>query len=1069
MTPERWKQIDDLAQSALERGPDERAGFLDEACAADEELRREVEAQIAYQQQASKFLEEPAFKQHLGTQASLPALLIADSRTETESMEGRAISHYTILRKLGAGGMGEVYLALDTTLSRKVAIKFLSQSSVAGEQAKKRLVREAKAAAALDHPHICAVYEVGEEGGYSFIVMQYVEGETLANRIQRQPIEVREVLEIAVQIADGLAEAHSHRIIHRDIKPQNVMRTSSGQVKVLDFGLARVVREGSLIDSLEETESLLTMPGSVIGTVPYMSPEQVRGEALDGRSDIFSFGAVLYEMLSGRQPFQGESVGATMSSILTKEPAPLARYASDVPDELQRIVGKALSKDKEGRYQGIKDLLIDLQELKQELEFESKLERSIERVVRDRSTTPERPEGERRAEAGTSPQQTGHTDESFTTPTTSGTRAVNGEIRRHKVGVSLTLASIAIAAVAGYLYFHREPILTDKDTILLVDFDNKTGDTIFDGALKQGLAIQLSQSPFLSLFSDAHVRETLRLMNRPPDERVTPEIGREICERQGLKAFIAGSLAPLGSHYVLTLEAVNGHNGDITQREQVEAESKEQVLKALSQAASKLREKLGESLSSLQRFNTPLQVTTSSLEAFKAYSLGFEQMSRSKYFEAIPFMQRAVDLDPNFANAYSGLSVCYVVVRRPALACEFAKRAFALRDRVDERRKLSISSVYYAYGIRKTDKAIDHLELLISTYPNDSYISTSHNNLAGHYASLGQYEKSVAEATESLRINPSIGGSYSILGSALVSLNRLSEAKEIFERARRQGLDASYDRAALYAMAFVSEDLTVMQQQLDWMRGRKDEYLALAWQSRAAAFSGHWRQAESFSQRAIDLARHTDAKESAARYASEQALIAAMLGRCTQAKTAAAEARALEQDQLVDGSIYANLSLALTLCGEASEASEAKRLLDEYTRQFPEDTLFNNLWLPTARAAQELQHDNGAQAVDALQIAGRYEPAGFFWPQYLRGHAYLKLDRAAEAAVEFRKILEHRGEAPLSPLYPLAHLGLARAAMLQGDTTKARKSYQDFLALWKDADADLPILIEAKKEYEKVK
>ena len=487
MTPERWKQIDGLAQAALERGGDQRAAFIDEACGKDDALRREVESQIAYQLQASKFLEEPAFKH--------AAELIAETQTESESMEGRTISHYSILRKLGAGGMGEVYLGQDAALSRKVAIKFLSQNSVAGEQARKRLVREAKAAASLDHPHICAVYEVGEEAGYSFIVMQYVEGETLASRIQRQPLEFREALDIAVQIADALAEAHAHRIIHRDVKPQNVMLTASGQVKVLDFGLARVVREGPLIDSVGETESLLTAPGSVIGTVPYMSPEQVRGEALDGRSDIFSFGAVLYEMLSGRNPFAAESVGATMSSILTKEPAPLARYASDVPDELQRIVRKALSKDKEGRYQGIKDLLIDLRELKQELEFEAKLERSIEPEVRDRSTTPDRAESGGRAEAETAPQQTAHTGESVTTRTASSSGIVIGEIKRHKLGVSLSLAALAIAAVAASFYFHRQPVLTDKDTILIADFVNTTGDPVLDGTLKMALAVQLEQSP----------------------------------------------------------------------------------------------------------------------------------------------------------------------------------------------------------------------------------------------------------------------------------------------------------------------------------------------------------------------------------------------------------------------------------------------------------------------------------------------------------------------------------------------------------------------------------------------
>jgi len=442
MTPKRWKQIDELAQSALERAGDERAEFLDQACADDDSLRHEVESQIAYQQQASKFLEEPAFKQ--------AADLMSESQTEIESMDGRTISHYSILRKLGAGGMGEVYLAQDTTLSRKVAIKFLSRNSVAGEQAKKRLVREARAAAALDHPHICAVYEVGEEAGYSFIVMQYVEGETLASRIERQPIELRETLDIAVQIADALAEAHSHRIIHRDIKPQNVMLTASRHVKVLDFGLARVVREGSLIDSAAETESV---PGLVMGTVPYMSPEQVRGEALDGRSDIFSFGTVLYEMLSGKSPFQAESIGGTMSSILTKEPAPLARYASEVPDELQRMVRKALSKDKDARYQTIKDLLIDLRELKQELEFEAKLERSIDPEIRDRrSATPEQTESDGRPETETAPRQTAHTDASFITHTTPSSIVVIGEIKRHKLGVSLAVAALALAGISYSIY-----------------------------------------------------------------------------------------------------------------------------------------------------------------------------------------------------------------------------------------------------------------------------------------------------------------------------------------------------------------------------------------------------------------------------------------------------------------------------------------------------------------------------------------------------------------------------------------------------------------------------------------
>jgi eukaryotic-like serine/threonine-protein kinase len=621
MTPERWKQIDELAQAALERGGDQREAFLDQGCAGDEALRHEVESQIAYQLQASKFLEEPAFKH--------AAELMADPQTETESMEGLTISHYSILRRLGEGGMGEVYLAQDTTLSRKVAIKFLSHYSVAGEQARKRFVREARAAAALDHPHICAVYEVGEEAGYNFIVMQYVDGEMLASRIHRQPLEFREALKIAVQIADALAEAHSHGIIHRDVKPQNVMLTASGQVKVLDFGLARVVHEGSLIDSIAETESVLSVPRLVIGTIPYMSPEQVRGEALDARSDIFSFGAVLYEMLSGRHPFLGESVGATMSSILTKEPAPLARYASDVPDELQRMVRKALSKDKDVRYQGIKDLLIDLRELKQELEFEAKLERSTGPEFRDEATLNEGDSLGGRKEAETAPKQTVHSDESFITQTTSSTRVVIGEIKRHKLRVSLTLAAIVIAAVAVFIYFSRKPVLTDKDTILLADFVNTTGDPVLDGTLKTALAVQLEQSPFLNLFSEERVRQTLRQMARSPDERLTPEIAREICQRQGIKAVLTGSISSLGSHYVITLEAMNAQTGDVIARQQVEAANTEQIIGMLGQAASKFRAKLGESLPSIQKFDVPIkQATTSSLEALNAFSQGEEQHAK---------------------------------------------------------------------------------------------------------------------------------------------------------------------------------------------------------------------------------------------------------------------------------------------------------------------------------------------------------------------------------------------------------------------------------------------------------
>lgn len=1046
MNPERWKQIDEAAQAALDLGADKRTAFLDEACAGDDSLRREVESQIAYQQQASKFLEEPAFKH--------AAELMAETQSETESMEGRTISHYSILRKLGAGGMGEVYLAQDTTLSRMVAIKFLSQDSAAGEHSKKRLVREAKAAAALDHHHICAVYEVGEEAGYNFIVMQYVEGETLASRIQRQPIEFLEALEIAVQIADALTEAHSHGIIHRDVKPQNVMLTASGQVKVLDFGLSKVVREGPLIDSISETESLLSLPGSVIGTVPYMSPEQVRGEALDGRSDIFSFGAVLYEMLSGRNPFQAESVGGTMSSILTKEPAPLARYASDVPDELQRMVRKALSKDKEGRYQGIKDLLIDLRELKQELEFEAKLERSIEPETRERSTILELAESVGQANAQTAPGPTVHTRESFTTHTTSSTRIVIGEIKRHKLGVVVALVALIIVASAALLYFNRKPVLTDKDTILLADFDNTTGDEVFDSALKQGLAVQLEQSPFLNIFPGERIQQTLRLMGRSPDVRVTRDIGREVCERQGLKAMIVGSIAPLGSHYVIAVEAINAHSGNVLARDQVEAESKEQVLSVLGKTAIHLREKLGESMSTIQKFDAPMEATTSSLEALRAFSAGRALHLRGNDRDAIPYLRRAVELDPQFAYGYGILAITYFNLGETKAAREYSARAFELRERGSEREKLWIMAQYYNNVSGELENAIEAAEQLRQSYPRDA---PAHNVLAIVYGKVGQNEKAVEELQATIVLDPNWIAPYFSLALYLTRLGRLAEAREVVQQAVSRKLDNPNLHYNLFMIAFILGDETGMKEQMDWESARPIGSLGFTLQNSVAAFSGQVRRVQEFSRSEIERAQSGNSG-AASDTAAQDATMNAFLGNCRQAREIVAQA--LTSDR--GNGAKTNEAITLAMCGDLGQA---QLICDELARQNPKDTKLNIIWLPTIRAAIEIRKDNAAAAIQLLQAAGPYEAAGSFWPTYVRAQAYLRQKSGAKASAEFQKILDHRGWDPTSYLYPLAHLGLARAAWLTGDVAGSRKSYQDFLALWKDADADLPILIEAKKEY----
>ncbi|HET9531493.1 MAG TPA: tetratricopeptide repeat protein, partial [Blastocatellia bacterium] len=759
-------------------------------------------------------------------------------------------------------------------------------------------------------------------------------------------------------------------------------------------------------------------------------------------------------------PFEGRTTSDVIALILHKEPLPLARYGPEIPAELDRIVTKALEKDREERYQVVKDLALDLKKLKRHLEFEAELERTVPPL--DRS-------GEPRADTTSSGQAAGETARAAAAETgheavvrtTSSAEYIVSQIKQHKRGVGLTLAALLVAAAAGiFFYLNRASALTEKDTILLADFVNTTGDAVFDGALKQGLAVQLAQSPFLNIFPEARVRQTLQLMGRSPDDRVTKEVAREICHRQGLKAFLAGSISNLGSNYVIALEAVGGQSGEEMAREQVEATSKEGVLKALSQAASKLREKLGESLQSIRKFDAPLEeATTSSLEALKAFSLAREQQTKGKFLEAIPLYKRAVELDRNFASAYAGLAVQYLNTSQPGLAAEYSERAFALRDRVSENEKLRIALFYYGTVTGELDKAIEVQELFKRSYPRE------HNgpgNLSHIYGSIGQSERAVAEASEALRLNPSAFPWHLNLAQAFIRLNRFAEAREVIERAMGQNLDSIYFRGSLYQLAFVNGDAAAMQQQLDWASGKPDEHVAIDWQTQTAAFTGQWRRSQDFSRRAVELATRSDAKEVAAQYVVEAALRGAVFEQCPQIKGTTSQSLALERNTLS----LTRGAMALALCGEAGQAQS---LIDELTKRYPKDTLINTLWLPVIRAAVEINRNNPAQAVQLLEAARRYEAAGEFWPQYMRGLAYLRLKAGNESAAEFQKMLENRGQAPLSALYPLAGLGLARAAALTGDLSKSRKAYQDFLALWKDADPDIPILQKARQEYEQMK
>jgi len=917
------------------------------------------------------------------------------------STKSRAsFAHYEKLSQIGSGGMGDVYLADDTKLGRKVAIKFLNEKFSKDEALLNRFKQEAKAASALNHPNILTVYEIGEHDGTHYISTEFIEGKTLRERMKER-LTFDETLSIVVQTAEALSAAHHAGIVHRDIKPENIMIRPDGYVKVLDFGLAKLT-ELFNSDGEEETKKLVkTNPGMIMGTVAYMSPEQARGKNTDARSDVFSFGIVLYEMLTGKVPFTGETMTDVLSSIISSEPHPVTSLAPHLPRELQRIVQKTLKKKRDQRYQSTRDLLVDLKELRDELQVEAKLEQTA---------VPNRPE---------------------TTQTSAP---------RHSTSSGSGI----------------------KDTLLLTEFENTTGEAIFDQTLKMALAFSLAQSPFLDIVPDSRVSQTLRLMGRKPDERVTKELGEEICMRQNLKAFITGSISSFGQIYVLTLEAVNARTNESLGREFEQVNSREEVLNALGRAATGIREKLGESLSSIEKFNVPGEsITTSSLEALKIFVLGREQIVNGKQLEAIPFYKKAIEIDPKFALAYTELAVVYRNTDQWKSASEMSAKAYELRDTVSETEKLRITYYFHNFVQGEMDKATETLELWRSTYP--SFV-VSYVSLSDSLERLGQSEKAIAFARQGLKLDPNYATIYMNLVESLVSLGRYEEAKETCRLAFEKKLDGDYFHLFPYMVAFIENDAAVMADNLSWFSGRDDEYLALDLRSGSAGFNGQWRTAQDFSRRAIDLACRNNAKEVAAKFAAEQALRIVFWSSGTGLpesddsqlkpilKAQTNKAINLEKGQQV----VTYTALALAAAGHAGEASV---LADELAAERPKDTLLNQLWLPTVQAALLLQSGKPKEAIEELEITERLEKAAEFYPQYLRGLAYLKLNKARDAAREFDKIINNRGEAPLSSIYPLAHLGKARA-------TKDKAEYEKFFELWKDADKDMPALIAARAEFE---
>jgi len=983
-------------------------------------------------------------------------------------VELTSISRYRILEKLGAGGMGEVYLAEDSKLGRKIALKLLSEELTQNRDRLNRFDQEAYAASALNHPNILTIYEMGDEAGRHYIATEYIDGITLRKRLAGVPLELTEVLDIAIQVTGALEEAHAAGIVHRDIKPENIMIRRNGHVKVLDFGLAKLTERTETADTEAITRALVqTDAGVVLGTSQYMSPEQARGKVIDARTDIWSLGVVLYEMTAGRPPFTGETKTDVIVAIAKFDPVPLTRFAPHAPPEFEWIVMKALRKDVDERYQTIKELESDLKKLKQRIEFQSELERSMasERFTGALSAfDTEIPTLTHHLSSHTSvpapSKPTGHVPSGAQTRASSAEYLVH-EIKRHKLATALVALALVLA-VGAIIFFSvrgKRAALTDKDTILLADFVNTTGDSVFDGTLKQALAVHLGQSPFLDIFSEDRVRETLRFMERSPDQRVTRDVAREICERQGIKAMLLGSISGMGSHYVISLEASNAKSGDIIAREQLEVDGKEQVLKALGQAASKLREELGESLSSIRKFDAPIeQVTTSSLEALRQYTLGREKHSDTKYREAIPFYKHAIELDDKFASAYARLAACYNNLRQYELSREASEKAYEYRDRASEREKFIVSWSYYGGVTGEWGKTDETLEVWKRTYPRDW---EPFNLLANRYTLVGPFDKAVQEGKEAVRLNPNKAPAHVNLAVGFMGLNRFDEAKIVLKQAQAQKLESTNMHARLYQIAVIQGDAAGLKEELDWASTAKADDSQM-WQAHAAEFSGQLTKASQFNDRAIETARRNDFKETVAQLLLQQASRNATFGNCGSVAGITQQSLQLSREQ-------AKLVAAAHVLATCGQAGAAQPLIDDLAKRFPQDTLVNTIFIPVMQAEIELGRGNAAQAIQLLEPARRYDVAGEFWPQYIRGQAYLKLGNSAQAAAEFQNIIDHRGWYPLSPLYALAHVGVARAAILNSDAARARQEYQNFFTIWKDADPSIPILVAARKEYEKVK